>query len=87
MLSRGINYQVTHLVSTQKVHRLGGCCLVTSRRYYGRHKPLFLGVRMAKWLRPGLWEMLMLSRGIEPGQVLTSNKPTGEGWYCSYVPL
>ena len=35
---------------------------------------LFLGVRMAEWLRPGLWEMLMLSRGIEPGQILTSKK-------------
>ena len=28
------------------------------------------GVRMAEWLRPGLWEMLMLSRWIEPGQIL-----------------
>ena len=26
MLSRGINYQVAHLVSTQEVHRLGGWC-------------------------------------------------------------
>ena len=26
MLSRGIKYQVAHLVSTQKVHRLGGWC-------------------------------------------------------------
>ena len=32
------------------------------------------GVRMAEWLRPGLWEMLMLSRGIEPGQILISKK-------------
>ena len=31
---------------------------------------------MAEWLRPGLWEILMLSRGIEPGQVLTSKKST-----------
>ena len=35
------------------------------------------GVRMAEWLRPGLWEMLMLGRGIEPGQILASKKPTG----------
>ena len=27
MLSRGIDYQVAHLVSTQKVYRLGGWCL------------------------------------------------------------
>ena len=35
------------------------------------------GVRMAEWLRPGLWEMLMLSRGIEPGQILASKSPQG----------
>ena len=29
---------------------------------------------MAEWLRPGLWEVLMLSRGIEPGQVLIPKK-------------
>ena len=39
-----------------------------------RHQPIFLGGRMAEWLRPGLWEMLMLSRGIEPGQVLIPKK-------------
>ena len=33
-----------------------------------------LGVRMAEWLRPGLWEVLMLSRGIEPGQILIPKK-------------
>ena len=33
------------------------------------------GVRMAEWLRPGLWEVLTIkSRGIEPGQVLTHKK-------------
>ena len=32
------------------------------------------GVKMAEWLRPGLWEVLMLSRGIEPGQILISKK-------------
>ena len=35
---------------------------------------------MAEWLRPGLWEVLTIKlRGIEPGQVLITNKPTGEG--------
>jgi hypothetical protein len=38
-----------------------------------------LGVRMAEWLRPGLWEVLMIKlRGIEPGQILITKKPTGE---------
>ena len=41
---------------------------------FDEHEYMFIGVRMAEWLRPGLWEMLMLSRGIEPGQVLTSKK-------------
>ena len=55
---------------------------VTSRRYYGRCKPVFLEVRMAEWLRPGLWEVLTIKlRGIEPGQILIHKKPTGEGWY------
>ena len=35
---------------------------------------------MAEWLRPGLWEVLMIKlRGIEPGQILITKKPTGEG--------
>ena len=35
----------------------------------------FVGVRMAEWLRPGLWEVLTIKlRGIEPGQVLTHKK-------------
>ena len=39
-----------------------------------------LGVRMAEWSRPGLWELLTIKlRGIEPGQVLITKKPTGEG--------
>ena len=33
--------------------------------------------RMAEWLRPGLWEVLMLSRGIEPGQILAHKKSIG----------
>ena len=42
----------------------------------------YLGVRMAEWLRPGLWEVLTIKlRGIEPGQILILKKPTGEGWY------
>jgi hypothetical protein len=37
------------------------------------------GVRMAEWLRPGLWEILTIKlRGIEPGQALITKKPTGE---------
>ena len=49
----------------------------TSRRYYGWHRPQ-LGVRMAEWLRPGLWEVLTIKlRGIEPGQKLTHKKSIG----------
>jgi hypothetical protein len=30
-----------------------------------------MGVRIAKWLRPGLWEELTIKlRGIKPGQIL-----------------
>ena len=37
-----------------------------------------LGVRMAEWLRPGLWELLTIKlRGIEPGQVLITKKSIG----------
>ena len=33
---------------------------------------------MAEWLRPGLWEVLTIKlRGIEPGQILITKKPTG----------
>ena len=50
---------------------------ITSRRYYGRRKPLF-GVRMAERLRPSLWEILTIKlRGIEPGQVLIKKSPQG----------
>jgi hypothetical protein len=32
---------------------------------------------MAKWLKPGLWELLTVKlRGIEPGQILITKKPT-----------
>ena len=35
---------------------------------------------MAEWFRPDLWEVLTIKlRGIEPGQVLITKKPTGEG--------
>jgi hypothetical protein len=38
-----------------------------------------LGVRMAEWLRLGLWELLTIKlRGIEPGQILITNIPQGE---------
>ena len=50
----------------------------TSRRYYGWHRPHLLGVRMAEWLRPGLWEVLTIKlRGIEPGQILITKKSIG----------
>ena len=36
------------------------------------------GVRMAEWLRPGLWELLTIKlRGIEPGHVLITKSPQG----------
>ena len=35
---------------------------------------------MAEWLRPRLWEVLTIKlRGIEPGHILITKKPTGEG--------
>ena len=37
-----------------------------------------LGVRLAEWLRPGLWEVLTIKlRGIEPGQILAHKKSIG----------
>ena len=51
---------------------------ITSRRYYGWHRPIIIGVRMAEWLRPGLWELLTIKvRGIKPGQVLITKKSIG----------
>ena len=42
---------------------------------------IYNGIRMAEWLRPGLWEVLTIKlRGIKPGQILITKKPTGEGW-------
>ena len=39
---------------------------------------LFSGVRMADWLRPGLWEVLRIKlRGIEPGKILALQKSIG----------
>ena len=38
---------------------------ITSRHYYGRRKPIFLGGRMAEWLRPVDCEVLTIKlRGI-----------------------
>ena len=75
---------VGSILSLKEVHRLGGWCLnhVPSLLWLAP-KPIFLGVRMAEWLRPGLWEVLTIKlRGIEPGgQNLINLKPTGEGWY------
>ena len=37
-----------------------------------------LGVRMAEWLRSGLWEVLTIKlRGIEPGQILAHKRSIG----------
>ena len=45
------------------------------------------GVRMAEWLRPGLWKVLTIKlRGIEPGQILITKTPQGE-WCQSHVLL
>jgi hypothetical protein len=39
-----------------------------------------LGVRMAEWLRPGLWLVLTIKlRGIKPAPILITKKPTVEG--------
>ena len=51
---------------------------ITSRSYYGWHRPHFLEVRMVEWFRPGLWEVLTIKmRGIEPGHILTHKKSIG----------
>ena len=76
MVTRGIETRLQILFPHKKSIGWAVGAKVTSRRYYDRRKPNFQGVRMAEWLRPGLWEILMLSRGIEPGQVLTSKKST-----------
>ena len=42
------------------------------------HQAAAEGVRIAEWLRPGLWEVLTIKlRGIEPGQVLITKSPQG----------
>ena len=39
---------------------------------------LIIGVRMAEWLRPELWEVLTIKlRGIKPGQILAHKKTIG----------
>ena len=36
------------------------------------------GVRMAEWLRPGLWEVLTIKlRGIDPSRILIHKKTIG----------
>ena len=137
MLSCGIETRLQILSPHKKSIGWAVGAEVTSRRYYGKRKPIFkrgqdgrvvkagalggahvkswdrtwsssdshkalgvglvlklrplvtvagvsqiLGLRMAEWLKPGLWEILTIKlRGIEPGQILTLKKPTGEGWY------
>ena len=42
-----------------------------------------LRVRMAEWLRAGLWELLTIKlRGIKPGQVLITKKVHRLGGWC-----
>ena len=74
MVTRGIETRL-QILSSKEVHmvRRDGFNHVRDS-IWRRHLPIFKGGRMAEWLRPGLWEMLMLSRGIEPGQILASKK-------------
>ena len=64
-----------HRLQTQ-LQRLGPYTMYTDGDWeYG-------GVRIAEWLRPGLWKVLTIKLcGIKPGQILILKKPTGEGWY------
>ena len=74
---RGINYQYAHLVSEKSPY--GTSRWFQSRpRFYMAGIDHILRVRMAEWLRPGLWELLTIKlRGIEPGQVLITKKSIG----------
>ena len=66
----------------EKDHRLGSWLYNSRPVVTMAGVSQFKGVRMAEWLRPGLWEVLTIKlRGIEPGQILIHKKPTGEGWY------
>ena len=66
----------------QKAHRGGMVLKLRPLVTVAGASQIFKGVRMAKWLRPGLWEVLTIKlRGIEPGQILIHKKPTREGWY------
>jgi hypothetical protein len=59
----------------KEAHREG----VTFPCNCGWHRPSFKVVRMAEWLKPGLWEVFTIKlRGIEPDQAMIKKKPTGE---------
>ena len=77
---RGINYQFAHLVSKRSPYSTSRWFQSHPRFYMGSASADIIGISMADWLRPGLWEVLTIKlRGIEPGQVLITKKPTGEG--------
>ena len=64
---------------SQKAHR-GGLVLKSHPlvTVAGVSQILKSGVRMAEWLRPGLWEVLTIMLcGIEPGQTLDRKKSIG----------
>jgi hypothetical protein len=49
---------------------------------------LFRGVRMAEWLRTGLWKVLTIKlHGIEPGQILITKKAHRGGMELKLRPL
>ena len=89
MLSRGIEYQVAHLVSTQKAHRLGGWCLSNVPLLLWQEYADIFGQdgRVVKASRH--CEVLMLSRGIEyqvTHFVSTQKVHRLGGWCLSHVP-
>jgi hypothetical protein len=53
----------------------------------GWHRPSFKGVRMAEWLRPGLWEVFtIMLHGIEPGQTLITKQTHRGGMVLKLHP-
>ena len=72
MLSRGI--EPGQILILMKSHRTLRWFQSRPQFYMAGVSQILEGVRMAEWLMPGLWEVLMLSRGIKPGQVLIPKK-------------
>ena len=52
MVTRGFETRLQILSPHKKSIGWAVGAEVTSRRYYGRRKPIFKGDRMAEWLRP-----------------------------------